>query len=107
MSIPTLSEGSILKMQRGSKEEKDLVLQVLKFTWLPVRLKYRLELSDGKFSIPSVVLDKSSSHLIKENKLEKFAIIKIDRYVEIIISCTISNFFKYLITVYTNALILP
>ena len=80
MTIPTLSEGSILKIQKGSKNEKDLVLQVLKFTWLPTKLRYRLELSDGKLFIPSVILDQSSSHLIKENHLEEFAIVKIDRY---------------------------
>ena len=76
--IPKLSEACLLKINRGS-EEIDLTVQVLKYVWLPERSHYRLHISDGKYFIAYANLDKSCSHLIQENLIDTFCIIKINR----------------------------
>ena len=48
-TIPTLSEGLLLEIHRGSKNGKNLIIQVLKFSWMPLRKRYKVEISDGKF----------------------------------------------------------
>ena len=78
-TIPKLSEGALLKIHRGSKEEKNLIFQVLKFNWMPLRKRYKLDVSDGQYSISTAILDKDSSNLIKQNHIDELSVINIKR----------------------------
>ena len=76
--IPTLSEGVLLDMHRGSKNKQNLIFQVLKFFWMPLRKRYKLEVSDGKYYISTALLDKASSNLIR-NEIDELCIINFKR----------------------------
>ena len=78
--IPNLTEGVLLKFHRGSKNENNLILQVLKLIWMPFRKQYKLDVSDGKYYISTALLDKVTSNLIHENHtIDEFSVINIKR----------------------------
>ena len=72
-----LSLGALQTVYQG-KNEDDLVLQVLGYKKLPgEEEKYRLHISDGRYSTSRTVLDPGMNHLIWEQKLEKFTMIQV------------------------------
>ena len=77
-----LSIGAIKRIHQGI-EEDDPVLQVLGQKEIqgsnPPR--YRLLISDGHFSTSSTILATDMNYLIKENLMEKYAIIRIEKMV--------------------------
>ena len=71
-----LSLGALQTVYEG-KNEDDLVVQVLGFKQLPgEEEKYRLHISDGRYSTSRTVLDPGMNHLIWERKIERFAMIQ-------------------------------
>ena len=72
-----LSLGAIRRVQLGVEEE-DIVLQILGKKEMPgSQPKYRLLLSDGRYSTSSTILHPDMNHLILENKLEKYSVIRV------------------------------
>ena len=72
-----LSLGAIRRVQLGVEEE-DIVLQILGQKEMPgSQPKYRLLLSDGRYSTSRSILHPDMNHLILENKLEKYSIIRV------------------------------
>ena len=84
-TLPKLSEGSLLTMCLNHQNKKEgLVLQVLKIQPIPKRPehpdRFRLMFSDGKYCLSSIVLTTSSDiHLIENNLMDDFSIIKLNR----------------------------
>ena len=76
-----LSIGAIKRIHQGI-EEDDPVLQVLGQKEIPGSNppRYRLLISDGRFSTSSTIFTDKKS-LIKENLMEKYAIIRIEKMV--------------------------
>ena len=71
-----LSLGALQTVYEG-KNEDDLVVQVLGVKQLPgEEEKYRLNISDGRYSTSLTVLDPAMNHFIWERKIERFAIIQ-------------------------------
>ena len=71
-----LSLGALQTVYEG-KNEDDLVVQVLGFKQLPgEEEKYRLHISDGRYSTSLTVLDPEMNHFIWERKIDRFAIIQ-------------------------------
>ena len=71
-----LSLGALQTVYEG-KNEDDLVVQVLGVKQLPgEEEKYRLNISDGRYSTSLTVLDPAMNHFIWERKIARFAIIK-------------------------------
>ena len=71
-----LSLGALKTVYEGRNED-DLVVQVLGFKQLPGEdEKYRLHISDGRYSTSRTVLDPGMNHLIWERKIERFAMIQ-------------------------------
>ena len=71
-----LSLGALQTVYEG-KNEDDLVVQVLGFKQLPgEEEKYRLHISDGRYSTSLTVLDPEMNHFIWERKIERFAMIQ-------------------------------
>ena len=72
-----LSLGALKTVYQGENED-DLVLQILGYKPLPGKEeKYRLHISDGRYSTSRTVLDPGMNNLILEQKLEKFTIIRV------------------------------
>ena len=72
-----LSLGAIRRVQLGVEEE-DIVLQILGHKEMPGNQpKYRLLLSDGRYSTSRSILHPDMNHLILENKLEKYSVIRV------------------------------
>jgi len=72
-----LSLGALKTAYQGENEE-ELVLQILGYKALPGNEeKYRLLLSDGRYSTSRTVLHPEMNNLILEQKLEKFSVIKV------------------------------
>ena len=72
-----LSLGAIRRVQLGVEEE-DIVLQILGQKEMPgSQPKYRLLLSDGRYSTSRSILHPNMNNLILENKLEKYSIIRV------------------------------
>ena len=72
-----LSLGALKTVYEG-KNEDDLVLQILGYKPLPGKEeKYRLHISDGRYSTSRTVLDPGMNNLILEQKLEKFTVIRV------------------------------
>ena len=72
-----LSLGALKTAHQGENEE-ELILQVLGYKALPGNEeKYRLLLSDGRYSTSRTVLHPEMNNLILEQKLEKFSVIKV------------------------------
>ena len=72
-----LSLGAIRRVQLGVEEE-DIVLQILGQKEMPgSQPKYRLLLSDGRYSTSRSILHPDMNHLILENKLEKYSVIRV------------------------------
>ena len=71
-----LSLGALQNVYEGRNED-DLVVQVLGVKQLPgAEEKYRINISDGRFSTSLTVLDPAMNHFIWERKIARFAIIK-------------------------------
>ena len=72
-----LSLGALKTAYQGENEE-ELVLQILGYKALPGNEeKYRLLLSDGRYSTSRTVLHPELNNLILEQKLEKFSVIRV------------------------------
>ena len=72
-----LSLGALKTAYQGENEE-ELVLQILGYKPLPGNEeKYRLLLSDGRYSTSRTVLNPEMNNLILEQKLEKFSVIRV------------------------------
>ena len=72
-----LSLGALKTAYQGENEE-ELVLQILGYKALPGNEeKYRLLLSDGRYSTSRTVLHPEMNNLILEQKLEKFSVIRV------------------------------
>ena len=72
-----LSLGALKTVYQGENEE-ELVLQILGYKPLPGKEeKYRLHISDGRYSTSRTVLDPGMNNLILEQKLEKFTVIRV------------------------------
>ena len=72
-----LSIGALQTVYQG-KNEDDYVLQVLGYKQLPgEEEKYRLHISDGRYSTSRTILDPGMNHLIWERKIEKFTMIQV------------------------------
>ena len=72
-----LSLGALKTAYQGENEE-ELILQMLGYKALPGNEeKYRLLLSDGRYSTSRTVLHPEMNNLILEQKLEKFSVIKV------------------------------
>ena len=72
-----LSLGALKTAYQGENEE-ELVLQILGYKPLPGKEeKYRLHLSDGRYSTSRTVLNPEMNNLILEQKLEKFSVIRV------------------------------
>ena len=72
-----LSLGALKTAYQGENEE-ELVLQILGYKALPANEeKYRLLLSDGRYSTSRTVLHPEMNNLILEQKLEKFSVIRV------------------------------
>ena len=72
-----LSLGAIRRVHLGL-EEDDLILQILGQKEMPgSHPKYRLLLSDGRFTTSSTILHPDMNYLIQENKLEKYSVIRV------------------------------
>ena len=72
-----LSLGAIRRVQLGVEEE-DIVLQILGQKEMPgSQPKYRLLLSDGRYSTSRSILHPDMNNLILENKLEKYSVIRV------------------------------
>ena len=72
-----LSIGALQTVYQG-KNEDDYVLQVLGYKQLPgEEEKYRLHISDGRYSTSRTVLDPGMNNLMWEQKLEKFTMIRV------------------------------
>ena len=72
-----LSLGALKTVYQGENED-DLVLQILGYKPLPGKEeKYRLHISDGRYSTSRTVLDPGMNNLIWEQKLEKFTMIQV------------------------------
>ena len=72
-----LSLGALKQAHQGENEE-ELVLQILGHKELPgSQKKYRLLLSDGRYSTSRSILHPDMNNLILENKLEKYSVIRV------------------------------
>ena len=72
-----LSLGAIRRVHLGV-EEDDIILQILGQKEMPgSHPKYRLLLSDGRYSTSSTILHPDMNYLILENKLEKYSVIRV------------------------------
>ena len=72
-----LSLGALKQAHQGENEE-ELVLQILGHKELPgSQKKYRLLLSDGRYSTSRTILHPEMNNLILENKLEKYSVIRV------------------------------
>ena len=72
-----LSLGALQTVYQG-KNEDDLVLQVLGYKPMEGKEeRYRLHISDGRYSTSRTVLDPGMNNLIWEQKLEKFTMIRV------------------------------
>ena len=72
-----LSLGALKQAHQGENEE-ELVLQILGHKALPgSEEKYRLLLSDGRYSTSRSILHPDMNNLILENKLEKYSVIRV------------------------------
>ena len=72
-----LSLGAIRRVHLGV-EEDDLILQILGQKEMPgSHPKYRLLLSDGRYTTSSTILHPDMNYLIQENKLEKYSVIRV------------------------------
>ena len=72
-----LSLGALKTAHQGENEE-ELVLQILGHKALPgSEEKYRLLLSDGRYSTSRTVLHPEMNNLILEQKLEKYSVIRV------------------------------
>ena len=72
-----LSLGALKQAHQGENEE-ELVLQILGHKELPgSQQKYRLLLSDGRYSTSRTILHPEMNNLILENKLEKYSVIRV------------------------------
>ena len=71
-----LSLGALQNVYEGRNED-DLVVQVLGVKQLPgAEEKYRINISDGRYSTSLTVLDPAMNNFIWERKMARFAIIK-------------------------------
>ena len=72
-----LSLGALKQAHLGENEE-EMVLQILGHKELPgSQQKYRLLLSDGRYSTSRSILHPDMNNLILENKLEKYSVIRV------------------------------
>ena len=72
-----LSLGALKQAHLGGEEE-EMVLQILGHKELPgSQQKYRLLLSDGRYSTSRTILHPDMNNLILENKLEKYSVIRV------------------------------
>ena len=72
-----LSLGALQTVYQG-KNEDDLVLQVLGYKPMEGKEeRYRLHISDGRYSTSRTVLDPGMNNLMWEQKLEKFTMIRV------------------------------
>ena len=72
-----LSLGALKQAHLGGEEE-EMVLQILGHKELPgSQQKYRLLLSDGRYSTSRSILHPDMNNLILENKLEKYSVIRV------------------------------
>ena len=72
-----LSLGALKQAHLGENEE-EMVLQILGHKELPgSQQKYRLLLSDGRYSTSRTILHPEMNNLIMENKLEKYSVIRV------------------------------
>ena len=72
-----LSLGAIKRVHLGGEEE-EIVLQILGHKEMPgSQQKYRLLLSDGRYSTSRSILHPDMNNLILENKLEKYSVIRV------------------------------
>ena len=72
-----LSLGAIKRVHLGGEEE-EIVLQILGHKEMPgSQQKYRLLLSDGRYSTSRSILHPNMNNLILENKLEKYSVIRV------------------------------
>ena len=72
-----LSIGALQTVYQG-KNEDDLVLQVLGYKPMEGKEeRYRLHISDGRYSTSRTVLDPGMNNLMWEQKLEKFTMIRV------------------------------
>ena len=72
-----LSLGALQTVYQG-KNEDDLVLQVLGYKPMAGKEeRYRLHISDGRYSTSRTVLDPGMNNLMWEQKLEKFTMIRV------------------------------
>ena len=72
-----LSLGALKQAHLGENEE-EMVLQILGHKELPGSpQKYRLLLSDGRYSTSRSILHPDMNNLILENKLEKYSVIRV------------------------------
>ena len=78
-----LSLGALKKIHQGISEEDDRILQVLGHKEIqgsnPPR--YRLHLSDGRYSTSRTILATNLNYLISDNKMEKYSIVKVSKMV--------------------------
>lgn len=83
MSNPTLSGGCLRQMiAHGKRYGRKPILQVLEAKQIVggSAKRYKLCMSDGINCSSSIVLHRQLNNLIKKNKENKFAIVKIDSY---------------------------
>ena len=72
-----LSLGAIRRIHQG-EEEDDLILQLLGQKEMPGSTpRYRLLLSDGRFTTSSTILHTDMNYLIQEKLMEKYSVIKV------------------------------
>ena len=71
-----LSLGALQNVYEGRNED-DMVVKELGVKQLPgAEEKYRINISDGRYSTSLTVLDPAMNHFIWERKIARFAIIK-------------------------------
>ena len=72
-----LSLGAIRRIHQG-EEEDDLILQLLGQKEMPGSTpRYRLLLSDGRFTTSSTILHTDMNYLIQQKLMEKYSVIKV------------------------------
>ena len=78
-----LSIGALKKIHQGISEEDDRILQVLGHKEIPGSNppRYRLHLSDGRYSTSRTILATNLNYLISDNKMEKYSIVKVSKMV--------------------------
>ena len=72
-----LSLGAIRRIHQG-EEEDDLILQLLGQKEMPGSTpRYRLLLSDGRFTTSSTILHTDMNYLIQQKLMEKYSVIRV------------------------------